>query len=91
MIQLPDPFKEKMKGLLGEEYDSFIESYEKERVQGLRINPIKVSPEKFEELSPFELKKIPWTREGYYYRQEDRPGAGPSRLAAVGNWLTGRG
>ncbi|WP_333817489.1 NAD(P)/FAD-dependent oxidoreductase [Tabrizicola sp.] len=24
-------------------------------------------------------------------RQEDRPGAGPSRLAAVGNWLTGRG
>ena len=24
-------------------------------------------------------------------RQEDKPGAGPSRLAAVGNWLTGRG
>jgi glycine/D-amino acid oxidase-like deaminating enzyme len=24
-------------------------------------------------------------------RREDRPGAGPSRLAAVGNWLTGRG
>ncbi len=24
-------------------------------------------------------------------RQEDRPGAGPSRLATLGNWLTGRG
>jgi glycine/D-amino acid oxidase-like deaminating enzyme len=24
-------------------------------------------------------------------RQEDRPGAGPSKLAALGNWLTGRG
>ena len=24
-------------------------------------------------------------------RQEDRPGAGPSKLATVGNWLTGRG
>jgi hypothetical protein len=23
-------------------------------------------------------------------RREDRPGAGPSKLAAVGNWLTGR-
>jgi hypothetical protein len=24
-------------------------------------------------------------------RREARPGAGPSKLAAVGNWLTGRG
>jgi hypothetical protein len=23
-------------------------------------------------------------------RREDRPGAGPSKLAALGNWLTGR-
>lgn len=83
MIQLPDPFREKMKGLLGEEYNSFMESYEKERVQGLRINPIKVSPEKFAELSPFELKKIPWAREGYYYRQEDRPGKHPYHEAGL--------
>lgn len=83
MIQLPDAFKEKMKGLLGEEYDSFIESYERDRVQGLRVNPLKISPEEFLEISPFPLKKIPWAEEGYYYRKEDRPGKHPFHEAGL--------
>ena len=39
MTELPEAFKEKMKSLLGTEYEAFLESYEKERVQGLRLNP----------------------------------------------------
>ena len=39
MTELPEAFKEKMKNLLGTEYEAFLESYEKERVQGLRLNP----------------------------------------------------
>ena len=42
MIQLPEAFKEKMKRLLGPEYDEFLESYEKERVQGLRLSLIHI-------------------------------------------------
>ncbi len=68
MIQLPDEFREKMKGLLGAEYDSFIESYDKERVQGLRGNSLKISREKFDEICPFQLRKIPWAAERYYYQ-----------------------
>ena len=83
MIYLPDVFKEKMKGLLGEEYGSFIESYERDRVQGLRLNPLKISPEEFLKISPFSLEKIPWTGEGYYYRQEDRPGKHPFHEAGL--------
>ncbi|MFT4104262.1 MAG: RsmF rRNA methyltransferase first C-terminal domain-containing protein [Lacrimispora sp.] len=89
MIQLPHGFQEKMKALLGEEYDSFIESYEKERVQGLRINPLKFSKEpleggeEFAFRAPFGLKKIPWTKEGYYYGAEDRPGRHPYHEAGL--------
>lgn len=83
MIKLPDAFKDKMKGLLGEEYDSFIESYERERVQGLRVNPLKVSQDKFTEICPFPLKKIPWALEGYYYQAGDRPGKHPYHEAGL--------
>ena len=83
MIQLPDAFSEKMKHLLGDEYDSFISSYEKERVQGLRRNPLKVSEEEFDQMCPFELKKIPWVREGYYYHAGDRPGKHPYHEAGL--------
>ncbi len=83
MIQLPDEFREKMKRLLGAEYDSFIESYEKERVQGLRVNPLKISKEKFSEISPFHLEKIPWAAEGYYYQAAERPGKHPYHEAGL--------
>lgn len=83
MIQLPDEFREKMKGLLGAEYDSFIESYDKERVQGLRVNPLKISLEKFDEICPFQLKKIPWAAEGYYYQAGERPGKHPYHEAGL--------
>ena len=43
MTGLPEKFKEKMENLLGEDYEAFIESYEKERVQGLRINLLKIT------------------------------------------------
>ena len=83
MIQLPDGFREKMKGLLEEEYDSFMESYHKERVQGLRINPLKISRENFMEICPFQLKKIPWAEEGYYYPADERPGKHPYHEAGL--------
>ena len=67
MTELPEAFKEKMKNLLGTEYEAFLESYEKERVQGLRLNPGKTDEKEFLAKVPFHLTKIPWAREGYYY------------------------
>ena len=60
MIELPQVFTERMKGLLSpEEYTAFIESYEKERTQGLRINLLKT--EKGRELAAgqFQLERFP--------------------------------
>ena len=41
MINLPAAFTERMKQMLGREYDAFIASYDKERSQGLRVNGLK--------------------------------------------------
>lgn len=73
---LPEPFLIKMEMLLGEEYNSFLQSYNTERAQGLRLNPLKVLSEAEKEklVSRFGLRKVPWAREGYYYDREARPG-----------------
>ena len=42
---LPELFLIKMEMLLGEEYNSFLQSYNTERAQGLRLNPLKVLSE----------------------------------------------
>lgn len=75
-MMLPEAFQEKMKALLGGEYGDFIKSYEKERVQGLRFNQLKVNIDEIpdEMQSEFQLKKIPWVKEGYYYHSQSRPG-----------------
>lgn len=83
MTTLPIDFEIKMKNLLGSEYDSFLESYDQERVQGLRVNLRKTGVQDFLKSAPFDLKQIPWCPEGFYYRQEDRPGRHPLHEAGV--------
>ena len=75
MTGLPEEFKEKMKNLLGEEYSTFIASYDREPVQGLRMNLLKVSEEEGDRLfGCFGLSRIPWVREGRFYEKDTRPG-----------------
>ena len=42
---LPAEFIERMQKLLGEDCTEFLESYEKERLYGLRYNPLKATRE----------------------------------------------
>lgn len=83
MIQLPDKFVEKMKGLLGDEYDAFVKSYEEDRALGLRINPLKADPGEFVRRSPFLSEPVPWASEGFYYQAGQRPGKHPYHEAGV--------
>lgn len=83
MISLPIEFTEKMKNLLGEEYETFLASYEQPRNFGLRVNVNKISPEEFEKLAPFHLTKIPWTENGYYYEEQDAPARHPFYYAGL--------
>lgn len=71
MIHLPQDYIQKMQELLQEDFPSFLQSYDKERQLGFRINPLKISVkdfwEKYGEICSFSAKNIPWCNTGFYY------------------------
>lgn len=80
---LPIQFLERMKQLLGEEYDAFLESYDKVKSQGLRINTAKLNKESFLELSTFGLSPVEWCNTGFRYGADERPGKHPYHDAGL--------
>ncbi len=59
-------FKERMKSMLGGEYDAFIRAIEEdEPVRGLRVNTLKCDTKSFRDLYSGELKEIPYCKEGF--------------------------
>ncbi len=82
-MKLPEAFLDRMKTLLGEELEAFLNSYEDPRFYGLRVNTLKISVEDFLKISPFKLTPIPWTRDGFYYDPEDKPTRHPHYFAGL--------
>lgn len=80
---LPQEFTNRMHNLLGEEYMEFEKSYDRERYQALRLNPLKVERETFLEQTTFTLNPVPWAKDGYYYKAENQPGKHPYHEAGV--------
>lgn len=77
-MKLPVEFLNKMKNLMKEnEYEEFLESYNQPRHYGLRVNTLKISVEDFLRISPFVLEPIPWTKDGFYYKEGENPGRHP--------------
>lgn len=83
MVWLPEKFLERMKEMLGEEYEEFLQSYEQPRTFGLRVNTRKISPEAFEKLKLFPVKQIPWVENGFFYEGDVRPSGHPLYAAGV--------
>ncbi len=97
MTQLPERFRERMKGLLGEDYRAFEEAMGEECLRGLRLNGLKIREgrqEGWEELAGreaerialrtgFTLTPVPWAKEGFYYGAGQRPGKHPYHEAGV--------
>lgn len=82
-MKLPEEFVNKMQGLMGEEFNSYLESYKKPRFYGLRVNTLKISVEDFLKISPFHLEPVPWTADGFYYQEGDNPGRHPYYYAGL--------
>lgn len=94
---LPELFCEKMRGLLGPEYEAFLSALDRPRAVGLRLNPLKLStpdrpagrlPESGSEtvnrqLSSFNLSPVPWEPNGFSYDPETRPGLHPYHAAGL--------
>lgn len=83
-MQLPEKFIENMRKILGPELEAYLQSFEKPRFMGLRVNTSKISVEEFERINPFtSLKKVPWISNGYYYTEEDAPTHHPYYYAGL--------
>lgn len=82
-MELPGRFLDKMKEILGEEYEAFLRSFDQPRRCGLRVNTAKLTPGEFERIAPFPVIPVPWVENGYYYQAEDTPSAHPYYYAGL--------
>ncbi|WP_103202378.1 RsmF rRNA methyltransferase first C-terminal domain-containing protein [Herbinix hemicellulosilytica] len=82
-MKLPKLFEDRMRNLLGDEYEEYLKCYDKPHFGGIRVNTLKISPEEFENLCPFSIKKIPWVSNGYYYDINDQPARHPYYYAGL--------
>ncbi|QUI23271.1 RsmF rRNA methyltransferase first C-terminal domain-containing protein [Vallitalea pronyensis] len=83
MLILPETYLARMQTLLGDEYDDFIQSLQRERHYGLRVNNLKITTEVFENQSPFHIEKVQFTSNGFYYKKEDVPAKHPYYYAGL--------
>ena len=70
-MKLPADYISKMKNLLGDEYDAYLASLSEPMNHSLRVNTLKISVEEFLEISPFNLEKVPWSENAFYYDESE--------------------
>ena len=83
MADLPQSFLDSMKEILGEDYEAFLAGFDGQRQYGLRVNTLKMNLEEFERIAPFNLKKVPWVSNGYFYNAEHVPAKHPFYSAGL--------
>jgi len=80
---LPPEFLSRMRAQLGDDYAAFLASYDQPPSVGLRVNTLKLSPEKFTSISPNALTPVPWVPSGFTLSPDARPGKHPYFAAGL--------
>ena len=75
--KLPEAFENRMKELLGGEYEEYAACFDKASLGGLRVNTLKLSAEEFRDISPYPLERIPWIANGFFYPDDVQPAKHP--------------
>ena len=86
MLQNPPPpeFLQKMRHLLGADYDAFAASYEQEAQVGLRVNTLKVNAADFNSIAPFALTPVgAYEPSGFRVTDDSQPGRHPYHAAGL--------
>ena len=83
-MELPQKFCDEMRRMLGGEYEAYLSSMNDRRKYGLRVNTLKITVEEFERICPFEITKIPYVQNGYYYDGDEvQPSRHPYYFAGL--------
>ena len=80
---LQKSFLDRMKTLLGEEYDAFINAMQSDPVRGLRVNKIKCDEGYALSEGRFKLEKIPYVDNGYILCEGEGIGLTPEHHAGM--------
>lgn len=70
MIELPFEFAERMKNLLGADFESYRDALNCPPTRAFRVNTEKISLSDFEKINPFTTEKIPYVENGFYFTDE---------------------
>lgn len=77
-MKLPEYFEIYFKELMNpDEFELFKDSFDGKRVQGIRLNTLKINGALFEKLSGRKLPGIPWIPEGFRIDENESPGKHP--------------
>ncbi len=79
---LPEKYLQRMKNLLGADYDSYISSLDAERKTAFHVNRVKSGVCNVPSLCGFETEKIPYCENGYYFKAS-KPGNTPLHHAGA--------
>ena len=72
---LPPVFLERMRTQLGTEFEAFSAVLIQPRSNAIRVNTLKITPAKLEELLSLTLEPIPWSASGFYVSHTDQLGS----------------
>lgn len=82
-MDFPVSFTEKMKAILGDEYEDFLKGYDRTRHYGLRVNRTKITAEQFERMSMYDLTPVPWIDNAFEYEDSVSPAKHPYYFAGM--------
>ena len=84
-LTLPREFAERMRSMLGDQFEAFCASYGKPAHPSLRVNTLKLTAEELRRIASFAETAIPWQINGFYYPAdgETRPGKHPLHEAGA--------
>lgn len=82
-MQLPEQFKQRMQTLLQEEYEDFLEGYNRPLRRGLRVNTAKMAVADFLKLFPHPLEPSPFADNSFYLDAEHKAGSDPLHHAGI--------
>ncbi len=80
---LPIDFINRMEQDLGPDFHAFLCSYEQSKISALRFNPIKADEKAKEAIKDVLEEQVEWSPNGYYYKDDKRPGIHPYHHAGV--------
>ncbi|MEE1154099.1 MAG: RsmB/NOP family class I SAM-dependent RNA methyltransferase [Acutalibacteraceae bacterium] len=76
-ITLPEKFLQRMKSLLNDDYEAFINEYTLQPLKGLRVNTLKCTADKLQQLLDVKLTPSPFSPLSYYIEGNIKLGNNP--------------